>query len=513
MRKPATVAKTNPMTKPPAMAARNAAGGISYGNQIAPLLQSRCGRCHGGNGKGGFSVTSYAAIRRGSEGGAVFFPGKGQGSRLIELLETGEMPKGGGQFSPDEVALVSKWIDQGAVYDSDPTEMASSAGGGGGGNSTPTGKETVSFMNDIAPVLVENCVKCHGGDRGADNLEIETFAELMKGGRTGPIVTPGLPSSSLIIQMIEGTARDKTGPRKRMPDKRPPLSAEVIAKFRTWIAEGAKFDGDDKDVRLASLLRVIMAHKATHEELSKMRDELAKKNWATGNPGLASVTVEADDFRMVGDLTPVRMNELAELAKGVQAKVATALRATPGKHMYKGRVTIFVFNKRFEYTEFVQMVEKREAPSDAHGHFHYDVVDGYMCVLNNQEGDPNLSLLLAEGFAGSYIETLGKRIPRWFAIGAGRAVAAKMDAHAPLVKQWEETAMAGATSIGKPEQFFKSKELDATGSAVAFIIGKAMAPRLQTALDLMRKKVNFNNAILQAYGAPPQAMIAAWLKY
>lgn len=514
MKKPVAMARanpamTNPMAKQMAMAGRKptGAGGISFAAQIAPLLSNKCGRCHTGNApKGGFSVATYADIRKGSDSGVVFFPGKGQGSRLIELVETGEMPKGGGKLSNDEIALLTQWIDLGAPFDADPA-----MGAGGGSIAMATGKESVSFMRDVAPVLVANCTNCHGGERGADNMELDTFTRLMRGGRDGAIILPGNPTGSLIVQMVEGTARDKVGPRRRMPDRRPPLKAELIEKIKTWIAEGAKFDGDDPNLTLEFQLRVALARKSTHEELSKMRDEMAKNNWNTGNPGLSPVVIEEDAFRLIGDLSPVRMQELAEQVKGIQTKVASALRVT-SKPMYKGRLTIYVFAKRFEYSEFCQMVEKRELPADTSGHFRYTVVDGYMCVLNNHEADPNLPLLLAEGLAGSYIETLGKNLPRWFTIGAARAMAAKMEQRAPLVKAWDQMVITGGGSIGGVDKFLKAKELDTAGSAVAYELGKTMAPRLQAAVDAMRKGANFQEAFMRAYGGQPQAVAAAWLK-
>ncbi|HEY5314295.1 MAG TPA: c-type cytochrome domain-containing protein, partial [Pirellulales bacterium] len=305
--KPIAMAKANPTGNPATMAGRKAAGGgISFSSQIGPLLQGKCGRCHGNNPKGGFSVASYADIRKGSDSGFVFFPGKGQGSRLIELLDTGEMPKGGNKLSPDEIGLITQWIDQGAPFDADPVSMLAA----GGSIAMATGNETVSFMDDIAPVLVGKCTRCHGGERGADNMELDTFTRLMKGGRTGAIVMAGSPTSSLIVQMIEGTARDKVGPRRRMPDRSPPLAKDIIEKIKTWIAEGAKFDGGDPNASLEFLVRVRQAAKATHEELSKIRDQEAKRNWALGNPGLPPIVIEEDAFRLVGDLPSVRMKEV-----------------------------------------------------------------------------------------------------------------------------------------------------------------------------------------------------------
>jgi mono/diheme cytochrome c family protein len=507
-----TPAKPNPMAK--AMPANE----LSFANKIGPLLNSRCGRCHTNNPKGGFSVATYADIRRGSDGGVVFYPGKGEGSRLVELLQTGEMPKGGGKLSGDEIALIVKWIDAGAPYDGDAAVAMGNTGSiGGGMDNMPTGNETVSFMKDIAPVLVANgCTTCHGGERGADNMEMDTWARMAKGGRAGDMLSAGNPSASLLIQMIKGIAKDNNGTRRRMPDRRPALKDDVIKKFETWIAEGAKFDGGDRNATFEFLLRQELARKSTHEELAKIREDLAKKNWNTGNPGVTPEIIEAESFRLVGDLTPVRMQEVAELAKTVQTNAAKALRVPPGKPMFKGKVTIFVFAKRFEYSEFGQMVEKREISSDSQGHFEYNVVDGYICLLNAKEGDPNVPLILAEGMIGSYIETLGDNLPRWFTIGSARAMAVRMEARAPLVKVWDETGPAAAGSVGNVGQFLTAKELDSKGSAVAYVIGKGMLGRGSThhnLLEALRKGARFNQAMMAVYGANPQAMAAAWLKY
>ena len=166
---------------------------MSFARDIGPLLQTKCGRCHSGaaNPKGGFCVDSYATIRRGSDSGQVFVPGKGDGSRLIELLETGDMPRGGGKLSDAEITMIRNWIDANALFDGDPTAMAMA-----GGSSAPTGKETVSFMRDIAPVIVGNCTRCHGGVQGSDNLELETFAQIKRGGGTGDLLRPAIPRTA-----------------------------------------------------------------------------------------------------------------------------------------------------------------------------------------------------------------------------------------------------------------------------------------------------------------------------
>ncbi|HAY79498.1 MAG TPA: hypothetical protein DCY79_06805, partial [Planctomycetaceae bacterium] len=47
----------------------------------------------------------------------------------------------------------------------------------------PTGKETVSFSADIAPILTQNCNGCHyKAQRVQGGLNMTSFATLLRGG-------------------------------------------------------------------------------------------------------------------------------------------------------------------------------------------------------------------------------------------------------------------------------------------------------------------------------------------
>lgn len=114
-----------------------------------------------------------------------------------------------------------------AACSSDPAPPANGDGNGdGGGNGTPT----VSFLIDIQPVLTQDCVICHGG---AGGLIVDTYADLMTGGTSGPVVIPGDPDQSLLIRRLEGTVAPT------MPLNAPPLTTVEIDRFRQWIFEGA----------------------------------------------------------------------------------------------------------------------------------------------------------------------------------------------------------------------------------------------------------------------------------
>lgn len=95
-----------------------AAGGatVSFANDVLPLLDGRCSSCHGGNRtEEGLSIRSYTELMAGSEGGPVIVPGDASNSLLIQLVSEGKMPKRGPKLTPDQVQMISDWVNQGAL--------------------------------------------------------------------------------------------------------------------------------------------------------------------------------------------------------------------------------------------------------------------------------------------------------------------------------------------------------------------------------------------------------------
>ena len=145
-----------------------------------------------------------------------------------------------------------------------------------------SGTSAASFASDIAPLLVEKCLNCHGrGRRPSGRLNLVTFAGLTRGGERGPAVMAGQPADSLLVHKLKGTADGE-----RMPLNQPPLADDEIAKIEAWIAAGAKFDGSDESQDLAQVARLAKAQQATPDELTAARQEAALKNWALGMPGI-----------------------------------------------------------------------------------------------------------------------------------------------------------------------------------------------------------------------------------
>ncbi|OGO36415.1 MAG: hypothetical protein A2W35_15720 [Chloroflexi bacterium RBG_16_57_11] len=87
-------------------------GEATYEASIGPLLQARCGSCHGDGGIEGLNVITYETLMKGSESGAVVVPNDPQGSLLVQK-QSGDLPHFG-QLTPDELDLLITWINAGA---------------------------------------------------------------------------------------------------------------------------------------------------------------------------------------------------------------------------------------------------------------------------------------------------------------------------------------------------------------------------------------------------------------
>ena len=93
---------------------------VSYYKEIVPILKRSCTGCHHpGKLKGQLDVTTYEALKKGGKHGAGFKPGDPKSSVLVEEIsgEEPSMPAEGDPLAKEEVALIARWIAQGAKDD------------------------------------------------------------------------------------------------------------------------------------------------------------------------------------------------------------------------------------------------------------------------------------------------------------------------------------------------------------------------------------------------------------
>lgn len=96
---------------------------ISYSEQIKPILNKKCLRCHGGIRKqSGFSLLfQEEAFAKAESGAHAMVPGKAKESEMIRRIRSEDpelrMPQEGPPCTIAEIKLLEQWIDQGAKWD------------------------------------------------------------------------------------------------------------------------------------------------------------------------------------------------------------------------------------------------------------------------------------------------------------------------------------------------------------------------------------------------------------
>ncbi len=96
------------------------------------------------------------------------------------------------------------------------------------------GTPPVDFARDIQPLLAARCLACHGPQRSAGNLALDTREKALKEGDTGnPGIVPGKPEASEVFLRLVTNDHSELMPRGG------PLTPEQIAKIKQWINGGA----------------------------------------------------------------------------------------------------------------------------------------------------------------------------------------------------------------------------------------------------------------------------------
>ncbi len=94
-----------------------AAEPISFEHQVRPILKAYCIDCHGGEAehKGDLDLRLRRFIVKGGESGAAIVPGRADQSLLLKKMKAGKMPPTEKKVPAEQIAVIEKWIAQGAV--------------------------------------------------------------------------------------------------------------------------------------------------------------------------------------------------------------------------------------------------------------------------------------------------------------------------------------------------------------------------------------------------------------
>lgn len=101
----------------------------------------------------------------------------------------------------------------------------------------PAATLTIDFAADVAPILTERCVECHGPTKAKRKLRLDRPELIFRGPPEDWVVQPGRPGDSILLRLIRLPADNDD----RMPPEGDPLTPDEIRAIELWIAEGAYF--------------------------------------------------------------------------------------------------------------------------------------------------------------------------------------------------------------------------------------------------------------------------------
>lgn len=88
---------------------------VTFEEQVLPVLQAHCVKCHSGSApQAGLDVRSRASLLKGGTNGAAIVVGSAEESLLYQRVRKGEMPMGGERLSEQDLGQIRRWIDAGA---------------------------------------------------------------------------------------------------------------------------------------------------------------------------------------------------------------------------------------------------------------------------------------------------------------------------------------------------------------------------------------------------------------
>jgi hypothetical protein len=495
---------------------------VSFESEVAPILTNNCTRCHGADRSGGnLRLDIFSGLRKGGKSGPPIRPGNSTGSLLIARVTANDdqqrMPWNADRLSDAELTTLAKWIKGGATFDGDDEDAQI-------GQSTleppkpvkvdmADGTETVSFKEEVAPILVNFCLRCHQGNNPRGGFSVVTIEDVLRGGDSGDTIIPGNADDSYLWHLVGLQVPIK------MPQGQALLKRSQARAIRVWINEGARFDGKDARATLRSMVPSesdLAADRLTtmsDEDFAKRRMEQARIIWKQVAPRETATYSPTDNFYVYGNVGLDRLKQIAQLAEKQVSRLQTEYdnQDTP----WRGRLIIFATKDRFEYTEFNTVLRDQRTPPDTHGHivltpqlatayvaFHDQTADG-------SESDQLLSRLIAEAWLGRD----GSSLPGWLQQGFGIL---QSGVNAKRLRELSTRASQVVRELSSPTDVFNDAsfaptDVPSVGVVLTQFLLTQGEPKFTEFVQEVRNGAKTAEAITSVYGRPAQAVAQAFL--
>jgi len=349
--------------------------------------------------------------------------------------------------------------------------------------STATG---ISFRNDVAPILVANCVGCHGQGRPGltrGKLDLTSFAKLMQGTPKEKVIVPEKPDESHLVLRVTGEEE----PRMPQGGNNNGPSEEAIGKIEQWIKAGARLDaGLDPKVAMETYasspeqVRRNQLAKTSPQDRGKKVDAAGRDRWKQTNPKLTPEITSGEHFVLFSNLPKDRAANAIKVAEAQHSQLKRLLGAPATDWVEK--VSLYVFNDRKDFIEFARTIENREVDASVSSSGHLTVPQPYIVVVDPLAGkkeepaasrrkprskrgvekeapagpDRTLAGLLAETLGESTVAAQGKS-PRWLAYGVGAFLSSQAEPRSPYYQRLRDLARE------KYSQGWPSKATEALG--------------------------------------------------
>jgi hypothetical protein len=318
----------------------------------------------------------------------------------------------------------------------------------------PAAGERLAFTRDIAPILAGNCLGCHNAQQKRGELNMSTFEGLMTGSKSGPVIVPGQPAESLLVELVE---------ERKMPRGDRRLTDDAIAKLRRWVQQGALLDaganptaGIETLVPSPEQLRREALAQVSEDERDRRLEAKARERWTqAGQKDLPKAT-PSPAFVLFGDLPDDRAKAALRVLEAQRLDLLRLLGPElAGPLDGPEKVSVYVFREPGAYTEFVRGVERREIELGTEAHARLTGEAPYLAAVDPLRGgeepkaarprpgaarkgeEPtgptrSLSGLLAEALGAGTVASNAKA-PRWAADGVGAWLAARVEPRSPYI--------------------------------------------------------------------------------